>query len=644
LTHRIAAVLLATATATAGLVATAGPASAASLQVGTITNPEGNGTGVLYLDDGGYCEPGVGYSPGKPVGTVPSCRGNPNPVRIEVYPISLGGTWDPFTLNAGGLAVEAPSGSNIGDLSLPSATSGGIRLTGKIASTTPVGAERLHVNLFQLLNTTADGVGGFGSFYGNRGNEWTTGWILPGSYLVFLEDRVTGNKIQALVDFAANTKIDIDLDATCFGFDTCAYTTGGPSAPGGGFHPLTPARLLDTRSGTGIANGPIQPGDGRNSDPNPTNRTASIANHELKVTDVGGVPTVGVSAVLLNVTAIDPTEDGFLTAYPKLPRGVANPADPIRIFDDQSSFLPNYPNSSNLNFVAGDIVPNLVLARVGAGGKIRLKNYTGQTNVVADVVGWFDTGAGGGDGFTGITPTRVLDTRDGTGGIGGRFHSGESRDLDVAPAAQGAVPRDATAVVLNVTAVNPSSDGYVTVWPAGIKPPLTSSLNTQPGQTRPNLVVAKVGAGGAVSLLAYGDAGGSVDLVADVVGYFRQGGGQVVATDPQRLFDSRSGLNTPRGAFGPGEARAIQVVGQAGVPNGATAVVLNVTVTEPTYTGYITVYPAGAARPLASTLNYTFGQNIPNLVMVKLGPGGQVALYNSAGTAHLLADVVGYVH
>jgi hypothetical protein len=66
-------------------------------------------------------------------------------------------------------------------------------------------------------------------------------------------------------------------------------------------------------------------------------------------------------------------------------------------------------------------------------------------------------------------------------------------------------------------------------------------------------------------------------------------------------------------------------------------------VTEPTYTGYVTVWPAGAARPLASTLNYTFGQTVPNLVMVKLGAGGQVSFFNSAGTAHLLADVVGYV-
>ena len=290
---------------------------------------------------------------------------------------------------------------------LPSADSGGIKLTGKIASRVPVDDQRLQVNIFQLLNTTPNNVGAFGSFYANKGTDWTTGWIFPGSYIVFLQDRATGNHIQALVDLSASSNIDIDLDASCFGFDTCAYDAGAPVQASGGFHPMTPTRLLDTRNGTGIPNGPLTPGDGRSTDPNPDVRTQTIVNHELKVTGVGGVPTVGVSAVLLNVTAIDPTDDGFLTAYPKLPRGVVNPADPIRVFDDQSSFLPNYPNSSNLNFVAGDIVPNLVLARVGAGGKIRLKNFAGLTNAAADIVGWFDTGADKGDGFTGITPTRA---------------------------------------------------------------------------------------------------------------------------------------------------------------------------------------------------------------------------------------------
>ena len=638
---RIAVVLLALATALAGAITFAGPAGASSITVGAITNPAGRG--VLYADDGGYCEPGVAYSSGQPVGAVSSCRGNPSPLRIEVYPVPLGANWDPFTSPAGGLAAEAGSGANVGNLALPSADSGGIKLTGKIASRVPVDDQRLQVNIFQLLNTTPSNVGAFGSFYANKGSDWTTGWIFPGSYLIFMQDRATGNHIQAVVDLSASSNIDIDLDASCFGFDTCAYDAGAPAQASGGFHPMTPTRLLDTRNGTGIPNGPLTPGDGRSSDPNPDVRTQTILNHELKVTGMGDVPTVGVSAVLLNVTAIDPTADGFLTAYPKLPRGVVNPADPIRVFDDQSSFLPNYPNSSNLNFVAGDIVPNLVLARVGAGGKIRLKNFDGLTNAAADIVGWFDSGARKGDGFTGITPTRLLDTRNNTGNIGGHFTSGETRDLKVTPSAGGAVPASATAVVLNVTAVNPTGNGYVTVWPAGQARPLASSLNTQPGQTRPNLVVAKVGDGGKVSLFTYGDGNGTVDLVADIVGFFGTGGGNVVGTDPARLFDSRTGQNTAKGPFGPAETRSIQVTGQAGVPAGATAVVLNVTVTDPNYTGFVTVWPTGDAMPVASTLNYTFGQTVPNLVMLKLGAGGQVSLYNSAGAANLLADVVGYV-
>ena len=76
-----------------GVIALAGPASAASLRSAPSTNPAGRG--VLYVDDGGYCEPGVSYSSGQPVGAVSSCRGNPSPVRIEIYPIPLGGTWDP---------------------------------------------------------------------------------------------------------------------------------------------------------------------------------------------------------------------------------------------------------------------------------------------------------------------------------------------------------------------------------------------------------------------------------------------------------------------------------------------------------------------------------------------------------------------
>jgi hypothetical protein len=72
-------------------------------------------------------------------------------------------------------------------------------------------------------------------------------------------------------------------------------------------------------------------------------------------------------------------------------------------------------------------------------------------------------------------------------------------------------------------------------------------------------------------------------------------------------------------------------------------VVLNVTATEPTAPGFVTVWPAGQPRPLASTLNFSPGDNVANLVMVALGPGGTLSIYQFGGSTHVVADVVGYV-
>ena len=89
---------------------------------------------------------------------------------------------------------------------------------------------------------------------------------------------------------------------------------------------------------------------------------------------------------------------------------------------------------------------------------------------------------------------------------------------------------------------------------------------------------------------------------------------------------------------------ALGVDGHGGVPaSGVSAVVLNVTVTQPKAAGFITVYPDGATRPLASNLNFVAGQTVPNLVVAPVGADGKVDLYNgSSGTTQLVADVSGY--
>jgi hypothetical protein len=109
---------------------------------------------------------------------------------------------------------------------------------------------------------------------------------------------------------------------------------------------------------------------------------------------------------------------------------------------------------------------------------------------------------------------------------------------------------------------------------------------------------------------------------------------------PTRVLDTRVGTGAPAAKLGAGRTLTLTI---PGLPAGATAVALNVAVTGPTSASFLTVYPGGQPRPtLGSNLNYLAGQTIPNMVLVPVGPGGTVSFYNSAGTVHVIADLVGY--
>ncbi len=219
--------------------------------------------------------------------------------------------------------------------------------------------------------------------------------------------------------------------------------------------------------------------------------------------------------------------------------------------------------------------------------------------------------------------------------------------MDVQVAGVGEVPAGASAVALNVTATGSVAPGFVTVWAAGSDRPLASSLNlTAANQTRPNMVIVPVGAGGKVSLFSQS----GTQLVADVIGYFSAtrasvSAGRLVPLPPARVFDTRpeEPAPGPKGVVSAGTSIEVQVGGVGGVPNDAAAAVLNVTATGAVAPGFVTVWPTGRTQPLASTLNLTrAGDTTPNLVIVPLGTGGRVSLFSQAG-AHLLADVTGYV-
>jgi hypothetical protein len=118
-------------------------------------------------------------------------------------------------------------------------------------------------------------------------------------------------------------------------------------------------------------------------------------------------------------------------------------------------------------------------------------------------------------------------------------------------------------------------------------------------------------------------------------------------TSPSRILDTRGAPDGPIGVAAAAPLRAaqiidLQVTGVAGVPANATSVVLNVTVTAPTDSSFLTLWPSGETRPTASNLNWVANRTIPNLVTVQVGAGGKISLYNFLGTAHVIADLAGY--
>ena len=212
---------------------------------------------------------------------------------------------------------------------------------------------------------------------------------------------------------------------------------------------------------------------------------------ELQVAGRGGVP-VGATAAALNVAATEPTDASHLTVWP--------------------SGSPR-PLASSLNMVQGQTVSNLVLAGIGDGGRISICNNSGSTHIVVDVLGALAPDAG--RQFVSLAPARIIDTRDGTGTAVGRVGGAP---LTVSMLGRGGLPAAGiSAVVLNVTAVLPTRDAFVTVYPAGVERPLAANLNVTAGDVVPNMVIGTLGAGGS---LAFFVSAGDVDLVADVVGYF----------------------------------------------------------------------------------------------------------------------------
>ncbi|WP_407836354.1 PKD domain-containing protein [Streptomyces sp. DSM 116496] len=241
-----------------------------------------------------------------------------------------------------------------------------------------------------------------------------------------------------------------------------------------------------------------------------------------------------------------------------------------------------------------------------------------------------------GSDFTPYTPTRLLDTRTAGNPVLGY------KSARVKVGGFGTIPAGVTAVALNVTVTNTFSPGHITAFASGTERPTTSNLNFEPGQTVPNQVIVPVGADGYVEL--YNGTWLGVDLIADITGYFTQSAASgYTGISPERHVDTREGLGTRKGQIPGYGTITTKIAGNRGVPAGAKAVALNVTVTNPRSDGHLTVFPAGKAAPNASNLNFTTGQTIANSVIVPVGTDGKISIRNGGwNPADVIVDVVGY--
>jgi hypothetical protein len=397
---------------------------------------------------------------------------------------------------------------------------------------------------------------------------------------------------------------------------TSTESSAAPSAAAavdstGTYYKVPQVRLLDTRAGNGAPKAPV--GVGKSID--------------VQITGRGGIPTSSVAAVVLNLTAVQPTGGGYITAYPT---------------------GGTRPNASSLNLTAGAIRANLVTVPVGTGGKVTIYNATGTVNLLADVLGFYSSDdalqatLGMGTQFQLAKPGRLFDSRqDG-------FPLAPGEVVPMGPDFGAPTNSTIKALAINVTALKGTKAGYIQVYPENVStPPNVSSLNFAPGQTVANMVVAPASfntQAGIPAINVKNGSAGTTDVVVDVVGYYDQDAAEGLrfhAVPPMRMIDTRNGTGTVKAPLATNSQR------QFSAPNppagtDTIALVANTTVDRPTAATYLTVWDGTTSRPTVSNLNATAGQVVANATITPLSATNTFYIYNNNGSTQTIMDVTGH--
>ncbi|GAC1445334.1 MAG: hypothetical protein NVSMB55_25850 [Mycobacteriales bacterium] len=426
----------------------------------------------------------------------------------------------------------------------------------------------------------------------------TLGWSHWTFWQYTSSGTVDGIQTQGATDLSVfdGTALDLAALASAGSWGPATSTASGSSGTGTGTGNLSrtpvqstyaavPAqRFVDTRSGRGAPPGPVA--------------------GTVTVTLPSSVPA-DATGVVLDVSAVDPRGTGWLRVAP----------------------AGSTPTTTALNYTAGHGVTGLVVTAADTQRQVDVSTYAGATDLTIDVVGYYTASAQTGGHWSPMAPARVVDTRSGTGAPAGPVSG------SVTFTVPSSVPPDAAGVVLDVTAVTPSADGYLRLAPAG-QPPTTTALNFQGGGSTTGLAITKATNNQVTVTIA----GAPANLVVDLVGYYEgnaPSGSQYVAVTPQRFLDTRSGL----GAKGPGLG-PLSVTVPAIVPQDATAVILDVSVVGAAGNTFVRLAAPGTPA-VTTAVNAVAHQSRTGLVITGLRDG-QITLASYGSNSDLVIDLVGY--
>lgn len=402
-----------------------------------------------------------------------------------------------------------------------------------------------------------------------------------------------------------------------------ALATLSPPDPGaepplqaapGEFFSVPLYRVLDTRNGTGETGGEAQI---------PAGSPLNVA-----VTGVDNVPSDATS-VVVNVVALNATASGYLTTYDT---------------DNGDSNVASVGVKAGINANQTDTIP------VSSTGTVSVANHTSAPlDVVMTLMGYYSGGSesAAGDTYFDAPWDKIVDTTTGLGAPRQQIAAGGSLTIQVG--GEGGIATGADTAVIQLSAPNATTNGYLDAYAAGTSDPGVSELIYDGAMTYSDLVYVPLSSSGQVIITNHGTA--PVDLVVVTRGYFMP-----PATTPVGAEYAPVGPDGPVYVCGSTSAwvqiaawgtTTFQVAGTAGLPAaGVVEAAEHVIVTNPAQSGFLDVYRGGGTDPDNATMSFVANDGLDvgyqDSVLSSISPSGEETIKNhSSGTVDVKVAVVG---